>query len=261
VSASSLLNGPAWLLATASIGLWCLFGLGMVAIVRRFVAAKPGEGHNEVLGMLLGAAGIFCAIVVALAVFVVWDHLTSARQAEIDDGAALIALYQDAQVLPPPARAQVEAAVRDYTASVIDDQFPRLADGESSDATAVRLARLNAVVLQYLRGTSAPDRVGDVARSQHQLDRAAEEGMAPLLWALLLGGCLLLLVMAALLSMEKARHHAIGSALLAGALGASLFLILAADHPFNGPLRVMPSDLVHDLHAYAIMDSASGATR
>src|SRR5215471_20385356 len=98
---NGLLNGPAWLLATVSIGLWCLFGLGMVAVVRRFVSARPGEGHNEVLGMLLGAAGIFCAIVVALAVFVVWDHLTSARQAEQDEGTALIALYQDAQALPP----------------------------------------------------------------------------------------------------------------------------------------------------------------
>ena len=257
---NGLLNAPVWLLAAVSIGIWCLLGLGMVAVVRRFVAAKPGEGHNEVLGMLLGAAGIFCAIVVALAVFVVWDHLTSARQAEVDEGAALIALYQDAQALPPPARAQVEGAIRAYTTSVIDDQFPELAAGESSDATARHLARLNAVVLQYLRNTSAPDQVGNVARAQYQLDRAAEEGMAPLLWALLLGGCVLLLVMGALLSMEKAHHHAIGAVLLGGTLGASVFLILAADHPFDGPLRVMPNDLVQDQHAYSIMDGGSSAS-
>jgi peptidoglycan/LPS O-acetylase OafA/YrhL len=136
----------------------------------------------------------------------------------------------------------------------------RLAAGESSDATARHLARLNAVVRQYLGGTSAPDQVGNVARAQYQLDRAADEGMAPLLWALLLGGCVLLLLMAALLSMEKARHHAIGSVLLGGALGAAVFLILAADHPFSGPLRVMPGDLVQDLHAYAIMDDGNGTS-
>jgi hypothetical protein len=256
-----LLNGPAWLLAAASIAIWCLGSLGLVAVVRRFVAAKPGEGHNEVLGMLLGAAGIFCAIVVALAVFVVWDHLTSARQAEEDEGTALIALYQDAQALPPPARAQVEAAIRDYTTSAIDDQFPQLAMGESSDATARRLAHLNAVVRRYLGTSSAGDQVANVARSEFELDRAAQAGMAPLLWALLLGGCVLLLMMAALLTMEKAHHHAIGAVLLGGTLGAAVFLILAADHPFNGPLQVTPSDLVQDLHAYVIMDGgASGTT-
>jgi len=249
-----LLNGPAWLLAAASIAIWCLGSLGLVAVVRRFVAAKPGEGHNEVLGMLLGAAGIFCAIVVARAVFVVWDHLTSARQAERDEGNALIALYQDAQALPPPARAQVEGAIRNYTTSVIEDQFPQLAAGESSDATARQLAHLNAVVRQDLGTSSAGDQVGNVARSEFELDRAAEEGMAPLLWALLLGGCALLLAMAALLTMEKAHHHAIGAVLLGGTLGASVFLILAADHPFNGPLQVAPTDLVQDLHAYSIMD-------
>lgn len=256
----TLLNAPGWLLAAASIAAWCLVGLGMVAMVRRFVAAKPGEGHNEVLGMLLGAAGIFCAIVVALAVFVVWDHLTTARQAEEDEGTALVVLYQDAQALPPPARAQVEGAVRDYTTSAIHDQFPSLSAGQSSEATELQLARLNAVVRRYLGNTSAPDQVGGVAKAQDELGRAADQGMAPLLWAFLLGGCLLLLLMAALLSMEKAGHHAIGSMLLGGTLGASVFLILAADHPFNGPLQVTPRDLVANLHAYAIMDSASGAS-
>lgn len=256
-----LLNGPAWLLALASIATWCLGSLCLVAVVRRFVAATPGEGHNEVLGMLLGAAGIFCAIVVALAVFVVWDHLTSTRQAEQDEGTALIALYQDAQALPAPARVQVEVAIRDYTTSAIEDQFPRLAVGDSSDATARQLAHLNAVVRRYLGTSSAGDQVANVARSELELDRAAETGMAPLLWALLLGACALLLVMAALLTMEKARHHAIGAVLLGGTLGASVFLILAADHPFNGPLQVAPSDLVQDLHAYAIMDGGtSGST-
>jgi Protein of unknown function (DUF4239) len=256
----ALLNAPAWLLAAGSVAAWCLVSLGMLALVRRFVAAKAGEGHNEVLGMLLGAAGIFCAIVVALAVFVVWDHLTTAHQAEADEGTALIVLYQDAEGLPPPARAQVEGAVRDYTTSAIHDQFPRLAAGQPSDATERQLARLNAVVRRYLASTSAPDQVANVAKAQDELDRAAGEGMAPLLWALLLGGCLLLLLMAALLSMEKASHHAIGAVLLGGALGASVFLILAADHPFAGPLQVTPGDLVQNLHAYAIMDGGTGTS-
>jgi hypothetical protein len=256
----ALLNAPGGLLAVASVATGGLCGLGLVALVRRFVTAEPGEGHNEVLGMLLGAAGIFCAIVVALGLFVAWDHLTSATQAEQADGAALIVLYQDGQALPQPARAQVEGAIRGYTTSVIQDQFPRLAAGEPSDGTADQLARLNAVVRQNLGGTTATDQVGNVAQAEYQLDRAADEGMAPLLWALLLGGFLLLLLMASLLSMEKVRHHAIGTVLLGATLGAFVFLILAADHPFAGPLRVTPTDLVQDLHAYAVMDGRASSS-
>jgi hypothetical protein len=116
-------------------------------------------------------------------------------------------------------------------------------------------------VRRYLGATSAPDQVGGVARSQYQLDRAATEGMPLLLWTLLLGACLQLLLMAALLSMEKAHHHAIGSVLLGATLGASVFLILAADHPFSGPLQVRPSDLEQNLHAYAVMDEGAGTSR
>jgi Protein of unknown function (DUF4239) len=248
---------PAWLLAVATIVLSCLCSVGIVALVRRYTGrAQRGEHHNEVLGMLLSAVGIFSAIVVALAVFVVWDHLTTARQAEVDEGASLIALYQDAAALPEPARTQVETSIRDYTTSMIQDDFPSLSRGESSDATDRSLTRMSRAVHDRLGSTSAPDLVTSIARSQYQLSLAAAEGMPPMLWALLIGACLLLLLMAAPLFMESARYHAIGSVLLGCALGASLFLILVADHPFAGPLQVEPSDLSSNLHMYSVMDSA-----
>lgn len=253
---------PAWLLAALTIVASCLFSVGTVAIVRRFTAnTTRGEHHNEVLGMLLSAVGIFSAIVVALAVFVVWDHLTTARQAEVDEGASLIGLYEDAAALPPPARAQVEAAIRDYTTSMIQDEFPSLARGESSDATLRSLARMNQAVHNSLGSTSAPDLVTSAAQAQYRLDLASEETMPPLLWGLLIGACLLLLLMAAPLFMESARYHAIGSLLLGCALGASLFLILVADHPFAGPLQVQPDDLARNLHTYSVMDASAATPR
>lgn len=252
-----LLALPAWLVALLTIGASCLFSVGTVAVVRRYTSNKHhGEHHNEVLGMLLSAVGLFSAIVIALAVFVVWDHLTTARQAEVDEGASLIALYQDAAALPEPARTQVETSIRDYTTSMIQDEFPSLARGESSDATERSMAVMSRDVHQRLGSTSAPDLVTSVARAQYELVLAGDEGMPALLWALLVGACVLLLLMAAPLFMESARYHAIGSVLLGCALGASLFLILVADHPFAGPLRVEPNDLASNLHAYTVMDGA-----
>jgi hypothetical protein len=82
--------------------------------------------------------------------------------------------------------------------------------------------------------------------------------MPALLWVLLVGACLLLVLMAAPLCMESARYHAMGTLLLGCALGAALFLILVADHPFAGPLKVEPTDLEHNLHSYSVVDSVSG---
>ena len=250
----TLLAVPAWLLAAVFIGLSCLISVGVVSLVRRVLKIKPAEHHNEVLGLLMSVGGIFCAIVVALAVFVVWDHLTTARQAEIDEGAALIALYHDAETLPEPGRSAVEGSIRDYTTSVIDDEFPSLTRGEASDATQRSLSRMNATIHQYLATTSAPDQVSSAARAQYQLELSGEESMPALLWALLVGACLLLLLMAAPLFMESARYHNLGFILLGSTLGAALFLILMADHPFVGPLQVRPTDLLANLHTYGVID-------
>jgi Na+/proline symporter len=251
-----LLTSPAWLLAVLSIGLSCLCSVGMLALLRRLIA-RPDEHHNEVLGMLLSIGGIFCAIVVALVVFAVWDHLTTARQAEVDEGATLIVLYRDADSLPVSARAEVEASIRDYTASMIRDEFPLLSRGRSSDRTEISLNRMSVAVHRYLGGTSAPDAVSSVARAQYGLVLAGRETMPPLLWALLLGTCVLLFLMAGALFMENIRYQSIGSVLMGCAVGAALYLILMADHPFTGPLQVRPIDLEENLHTYALIEGGA----
>jgi hypothetical protein len=255
----ALLGAPPWLVAAVWIVGSAALSTGLVAILRWRFGAKPTEHHNEVLGLLLSAVGIFCAIVVALVVFVVWDHLTTTRQAEINEGSALVVLYHDADTLPDPARTAVETSIRDYTASVIRDEFPALAVGRSSDATERSLSRMNHAVHQSLGNTSAPDQVTTVEQSQYTLALASTESMPPLLWALLIGACVMLLLMAAPLSMESAHFHLAGSGLLGGVLGAALFLILVADHPYTGPLRVEPSDLANNLHTYTLIDAGSRA--
>jgi Protein of unknown function (DUF4239) len=251
-----LLNMPAWLLALLSIGVSCGCSVTMVGLVRR-VIAHPDEHHNEVLGIMLSIGGIFCAIVVALVVFVVWDHLTSARQAEADEGATLVVLYRDADSLPRPARTDVETSIREYTDSMIQDEFPLLARGESSDRTERSLNRMSMAVHRYLANSNASDGVSSVARSQYELVLAGRESMPPLLWALLLGACVLLFLMAAPLFMENVRYQSMGSVLMGCAVGAALFLILTADHPFTGPMRIEPRDLEDNLHTYTVVDGGS----
>lgn len=255
-----LLSAPTWLLAVLMIGASGVISLVLTALARRAVVVEPGEHHNEVLGVLLSSAGVFTAVVVALAVFVVWDHQTSAREAEVDEGAALIGLYQEAASLPQPGRAEVRSAIRDYTASEVNDEFPRLGRGRPSLDTERRLSRLNAIVHQRLGDTNAPYQMNDVVQAQYRLVLASDTDMPPLLWVMLLGSLLVMLLMAAPLFMEHARHHAIGTIMLGCTLGAAVFLIFAADHPFVGPLQVNPSDLVQDLHMFWVVDGTTVAT-
>ncbi|TMC05736.1 MAG: DUF4239 domain-containing protein [Chloroflexi bacterium] len=252
---NQLLQAPAWLLAILSIVLWCLLAGGLGVAGRRFLPAKADDRYSDVQRMLLSVGGIFCGVVVALSVFVVWDHHSGARQAEIDQGAALVALYQDGETLPQPARAQVAAAIRGYTTSMIREEFPALAGGGSSDDTERSLTRMSVTVHEFLANTSAPDRVSDVARAQYLLMLAGDAGLPPILWLLLLGACVLLLLVVSPAFMESRRHSILSSVVLGCIFGAATFLIVAADHPFAGPLQVRPTDLAQNLRAYSVMDS------
>jgi len=250
-----LLSAPGWLLALFSILLLCLPAAGLGIAARRLVPSRPADRYNDVLRTLLSVGGIFCGVVVALSVFVVWDHHASARQAEVDQGAALITLYHDGETLPEPARGEVATSIRDYTASMISDEFPALAQGGSSDTTERSLSRMNATVHEHLASTSAPDRVSDVARSQYLLVLASRTSLPPLLWTLLLGACVLLLLVVAPGLMDDRRHRVLSALVLGSIFGAATFLILAADHPFTGPLQVRRTDLSQNLHTYGVMDS------
>jgi hypothetical protein len=250
-----LLVVPSWLLGGVLVVACGLASLGVTTVFRRMVVDRPGEHHNEVLGMFLSAGAVFCAVVVALAVFIVWDHQTNARQAETDEGSALIALYQDSEPLPEPDRTELQSSIRAFTASEINQEFPSLAHERSSVATERSLDRMDSAVHEDLGDTDsdATDQMTDIVQAEYQLDLASESTMPPLIWVLLLSSCVLMLLMAATLSMEHAHHHAIGTVLLGCTLGAALFLIIAADHPFAGPLGIHPTDLAQDLHMYAVM--------
>lgn len=248
---------PAWLLAILALGISCVASVGLAALVRRVVGrSEPGQWHNSVLSTLLGVGGTFAAIVIALATFVVWDRLTSAQQAESDQGAALIALYHDAEVLPDPGRTSVQAAIRDYTTSVIRDEFPDLADRRSSDQTERSLSRLNAAVSEHLGNTGAPGEVTNIVRAQYRLVAASTSSIPGLLWLLLVFACVLLLLMSAPLFMHNMRYQMLSSLLLGCTLGMAMFLILVADQPFSGPLQVRPTDLERNLHTYTVIDAA-----
>jgi hypothetical protein len=99
--------------------------------------------------------------------------------------------------------------------------------------------------------------MNDLVQARYRLVLAGDTSMPPLLWALLLGSLLVMLLMAAPLFMEHARHHAIGTIMLGCTLGAALFLIFAADHPFSGPLQIGPIDLEQDVHMFAVIDAST----
>jgi len=91
-------------------------------------------------------------------------------------------------------------------------------------------ARYNQI-LEQLHG------LGD-ARRERLL--AASEGLATILWVVLIGGGVITIAFTYLFGLENAVVHTLMVAALAMILSLSLFTVAALDHPFKGDVRIHP---------------------
>jgi hypothetical protein len=74
-----------------------------------------------------------------------------------------------------------------------------------------------------------------------------------LFWVVLVGASVITLIFCFVLFMENAPVHALMSALLAGIIALSLWLILELNHPFDGGVQVPKDAMEHALHVLQSM--------
>src|SRR4051794_26603142 len=122
-----------WLLQNFST---LVLGLGIVAIVtsvwlvglmlvRRSVTLSTLESHHDVAGFILAVVGVVYAVLLAFVVVVTWQQFEDARTAADREAALVGGLYRTSLALPTGGQ-QMRLALRDYTQSVVDQEWPEM---------------------------------------------------------------------------------------------------------------------------------------
>jgi hypothetical protein len=132
-----------------------------------------------------------------------------------------------------------------YINSVVNDEWPALADGVGSPKTSKAIDQLFNVY-----GPMAPDTrwsdqysssvedLGDVVKLRNQRIDFAKDSLPPIYWFLLFAGGFVTLLYLALAYVEKKAMHALAVGLMAVMLGLVIFLLLEVNHPFRGEIAV-----------------------
>jgi Protein of unknown function (DUF4239) len=120
-----------------------VFGVGGVFLVRR-IAARSGyvPQHDDLLGASYSVAGTAFAVLLAFVVFLAWEHHTETRHHLEDEADAVGNLYRLTDGLSPSARPELQSELICYRNSVIDDEFPAMADGDAASETEEALDRM-----------------------------------------------------------------------------------------------------------------------
>ena len=128
----TILDLPVWLVGVLVVGGAAALGVALVYGLDVFVKQHRGEEHNQAISDGFQAVATMYAIVAGLLVFGVYTTFESASQDSATEASTLVLMYRSAQAFPQPERDQAQQAVVAYTHSVIDDEWPALADGAGS---------------------------------------------------------------------------------------------------------------------------------
>jgi hypothetical protein len=244
--AQSLLELPApasFFIVSAVTTFFGLFGL---YLVRRKYSPEVLKENHEVAAIIFNAFGLFYGVMVAFVVFATWggyDEATKNLQLEASEA---LDIFHSAEAFPDPAKKIIQQGLRDYVASVYNDEIQRMSQGEIGVYSGGAHASLRTLFSQ-MDSTSIPNRE-IYAESLHCLNNLAQyrrlrifagnDTVPPVIWLVLLVGGVFAISYTFFFGMKNIKAQYLITSTLTVMISSILFLIYVLDHPFTGTSRV-----------------------
>src|SRR5690242_10684316 len=132
---------PIWAATILILGLSLAVGLASSLGLRRALRLHSTEDDREHAVSLMQVVAAYIGILIAFAGVQVWQDFSDAQNAVHREAASASQLYRDLATYGPDTLA-LRAEVRAYVTSIVHDEWPLLAKGESSERTDIALFKL-----------------------------------------------------------------------------------------------------------------------
>jgi hypothetical protein len=179
----------------------------------------------------------------------VWEQWNAAQDVASDEANELAGIFWFAHALPQPEGRHIQELARSYAQVVVEEEWPLMEQGRSSPKAWDTLDELRGTILGLDPPTGAQQvRYNQVLEQLHALGDArrerllaASEGLATILWVVLIGGGVITIAFTYLFGLDNTVVHTLMVAALAMILSLSLFTVAALDYPFKGDVRIHPA--------------------
>lgn len=207
------------------------------------------DGVSDAISGTAQAIGVFYGITVGLLAVGVWNTYSSSSNLVSNEATAIGVLYRDVSSYPEPVRSAMQAKLREFTESVINDDWPAQKSGRVSMVGAVILDELQSRLYSYEPASASMIAVHSETISAYnkliearrlRID-AVESHLSTPMWAVIAIGAAVSIAVAYLYKIQDLRLHLILIGLMAGFLGILVFMIVINDRPFLGYVSI-PTD-------------------
>jgi hypothetical protein len=240
---SIYLSGTLWVLGAAAIS------AVLVVITRRFGSAEVGEKNLGAGGSVFSIVAGLHAVLAAFILISLFDSANGAEEQVQKEANALVAVNWSSDSLPEPAKSKVDQLIRDYVSTVVDDEWPRMRDGEEvGNQGWTTLNQLKDTIStaapdggwQEDRKAEAANQLWEVYQARQERLDAAGNGVNPVVWLALLIGTGLSLLFPFLFGGPNLTSQLLITITLSSTLVLLLFAIYQLQNPFSGGVQIQP---------------------
>lgn len=249
---------PNWEFCLLTILVFVAFGVAFLLPTRAWVRRQHlvNHSHNDIVGYYLAAVTVFYGITLGLVAVGTWTTF-SAVSDKVDHEAEVVgSFFRDTTGYPAAVRDPMEADLKDYLRYVIGPGWALQRQGIVPTGSAIFLTRIQDRLLAY-----EPPTIGQQvlhAEAFHQFNELVEArrarldavtvGLPGALWALVVVGALISIVVTLFFDTQSLRVHLWMTVLISTLLGLMVFLIGTLDNPFRGKVAVGPASLAMVYH-------------
>jgi hypothetical protein len=235
-------------------GILWVVGAALVAGVSAYLVRRMGEAqgtvdNNDAAGQVFTLVGGLEAVLLAFVLISLFDGTSAAEDASYKEADSLVAAVWAAESLPDGD--EVAAQARTYAREVIDQEWPRMAQGaEAGEAGWTDLEEMRAVVAAAPaadewaigRKTEATDQLWEVYQTrQDRLNTATGGGINSVVWFALVVGGVMAVALPILFGGPKTATHILIVSILAGTVALLLFATHQLQNPYGGGAQVSPA--------------------
>jgi hypothetical protein len=234
--------------------------VGGLVLVQRLVPTARRKEHNDVAGFIYAVLGVAYAVLLGLVLIAVWEKWDAADTLTADEANELAGIFWWAHALPQPEGRHIQELVRSYDRVVVEDEWPLMAQGKSSPEAWDTLDELRGAILglepttgaQQMRYEEMLEQLHDLGNARRERLLAAEQGLPPILWVVLILGGVITVGFTYLFGLENTLVHLLMVAALALIVSMSLFTVAALDYPFKGDIHIHPTSYENDLERFRV---------
>jgi len=236
------------ILLVAGSALYAVIG---VMVSRKIMHGKVVEGHNDVCVPIFLNAGVLFAVLLGFMVVAVWESYDTASGTAATEAAALVPLYRSTFALPKEAGDKMRELTRDYTESVIKDEWAKQAVGQPSEEARHAAGMFfkafgdGTIDAQIKKDypficTELMNSINEVTTERNKRGIEASESVPTVMWAAIIGGAFIIVTMSFVIYMERPLPHMIMAGSMAALIGLLLYACVLLSHPFKGPIAISP---------------------